>query len=156
MQQHILRIIRINLNVENGFTFRVKTRVLFPKFDVRFACKRFYCRKKIMIPSSPSPPLYFYSSSFDRAYIWLISGCRKYPPENFQQFITREISRDTRALKKEKGGKKKKKQKRKFSINSRTTFPEKEEVALKEHPVSESAIFLARGKTRDERERRGW
>lgn len=65
-----------------------------------------------MIPSFPSPPLYFYSSSFDRAYIWLISGCRKYPPENFQQFITREISRDTRALKKEKGGKKKKTEKK--------------------------------------------
>lgn len=111
MQQHILRIIRINLNVENGFTFRVKTRVLFPKFDVRFACKR---RKKIMIPSSPSPPLYFYSSSFDRAYIWLISGCRKYPPENFQQFITREISRDTRALKKEEGKKKKEKAEKKI------------------------------------------
>lgn len=153
MQQHILRIIRINLNVENGFIFRVKTRVLFPKFD---SCvSAFIAEKKIMIPSSPSPLLYFYSSSFDRAYIWLISGCRKYPPENFQQFITREISRDTRALKKEEGKKKKKKQKRKFSINSRTTFPEKEEVALKEHPVSESAIFLARGKTRDERERRG-
>lgn len=109
MQQHILRIIRINLNVENGFTFRVKTRVLF-----RFVCKRFYCRKKIMIPSSPSPPLYFYSSSFDRAYIWLISGCRKYPPENFQQFITREISRDTRALKKEEGKKKKEKAEKKI------------------------------------------
>lgn len=111
MQQHILRIIRINLNVENGFIFRVKTRVLFPKFDVRFACKR---RKKIMIPSSPSPPLYFYSSSFDRAYIWLISGCRKYPPENFQQFITREISRDTRALKKEERKKKKEKAEKKI------------------------------------------
>lgn len=111
MQQHILRIIRINLNVENGFIFRVKTRVLFPKFD---SCVSAFIAEKNHDSFLPLSSLYFYSSSFDRAYIWLISGCRKYPPENFQQFITREISRDTRALKKEEGEKKKEKAEKKI------------------------------------------
>lgn len=50
----------------------------------------------------------------------------------------------SRGLKtKKKGGGEGKKE---FSINSRTTSPEKEEVALKEHPVSKRARYFSRGK----------
>lgn len=154
MQQHILRIIRINLNVENGFIFRVKTRVLFPKFD---SCVSAFIAEKnhdSFLPlSSPLFLFLFFRSSVYLANIRMSKiSSRKFPTI----YYPRNFSRHSRPEKRRREKKKKKKQKRKFSINSRTTFPEKEEVALKEHPVSESAIFLARGKTRDERERRGW
>lgn len=158
MQQHILRIIRINLGQTLKTALYPELKRVFYSLNstIQFTWKQFLLQKKKswFLP----PPQYFHSSSLKSIEqisakyflsFFLITRCiiEGKASENFQQFIAREISRNSLVP-----WNKKKREKENSPLIPELRSRERRSGFKRTHP--ESAIFLARGETKGVR--RGW
>lgn len=162
MQQHILRIIRINLGQTLKTALYPGLKRVFYSLNstIQFTWKQFLLQKKKKESWFLLPLQYFHSSSLKsieqifRYFLFFFNNKMYHRRKSFRKFPTiycpRNFSQLARALKQKK--KRKRNRKENSPLIPELRSRERRSSFKRTHP--ESAIFLARGETKGVR--RGW